>query len=1401
MKSGPIGAHAPCIRLLPVWMCFAAAITASGAPIEVNNHSFENATYTGTNSWTNDIIDPATTSTKPQWIGRDGNNSGETFIERIGGFVSAGQAHIGLQNNYFVFQNTGVPWEANKQYILTVGVGNRNAGFSPPGSLSIVGLTNLEAAPSNDNVLTGLNANDRLLNDPLLSGAHAIVDSGLYPTSTFVDVTVEYVTGASPPAGNVVIFLGDDVSENRSHFDNVRLEVFSALDPDGDGLPSDWESEHGLDPESAEGDHGADGDFDGDGLTNLEEFLLGTRPDLADTDGDGLSDGDEVNIYGTDPLNPDTDGDTLEDGAEVASDPPTDPTNRDTDGDGFEDQAEWTAGTNPALDTSFPVSGGGILLGINFVGGRVDGTPGAAVTGTAGVVPQANWNNLEDLGGVFAGGEADPLIDSEGNPLYLRAWWTVDDTFTIEPNAPPNNADENSKLMAGFLRTRTGVLTEVRILNIPFPLYDVYVYHDSDGEDGVSDFTVNGRQVFGVLDQANWPVTGGNGAFVEVTGDGTAGNYLVFRNVSGPTMQLNASNAGVDFRAAVNAVQIVRVEPGDPSLLPDPAIIDFGAYDGNPGTLTEDLRLINTGGTQTLNIASWQITGPAAGLYSVTDLPWALDPNQSQVVQVTFAGSNDTGIHRAVLEISSNDADVSTTRVQLITQINNANGLLVHYKMDETDGDRMLDSSGNGFDGNYLSTGGGSVELGAPSLAGGGSAVRFSDGGSNDGAGYGEIPVDIGLPSLAVSSYAFWFQVDPGDEGTNSILFSRSEGPANPFAVTFAKSANADPLQWISQGGTVSLESGPFIQTGVTHHVVFTIDDRNADGTADMHLYVDGTLMTEALAASAFDPGAAGPFQIGGTAGAFGLSGIVDDFQIYDRVLSAEDAAYLFANPGATALVPEPVPVLIGYWPFDDQMSPTEDASAFDNAGTVNGGATFVAGHSGQAGDFAIQFDGVDDSVTTTAPLLDELEQYTIAGWINFTVAQPARTGLFGQNDLVEFGIDGANLLQCWTAAEGTLAAPAPFGESTGGWVHVATVSGLQNRFLYIDGVQVAQGGVTLPHNTSAFNFNIGGSGIWDADGNWFNGLIDDVAVYDVALTPGEIASLADGSKTPLEIRAPVAPLDDVTQPGDPVVLVNGENDGDANDGPPPETEGVENAINNVGQKYLNFLDLGSGLIVTPTMGGTVVTGLRLYPANDAVERDPASYRLEGSVAGPAGPFTLISEGDLALPDDRNPGGAIAIDTSAFHQEISFPNATAYLSYRLIFPTLKDAATANSMQIAEIEFLGVPGEVIVIPDGDSDGDGVSDASEILAGTDPNDPDSYLKVVTTGHSGAEVTLEWTSVEGKSYDVQYSTTQQPGSWTVINTEPIAGSAAGTSTFQDTDPDRLAEPEGYYRAAIRP
>lgn len=84
----------------------------------------------------------------------------------------------------------------------------------------------------------------------------------------------------------------------------------------------------------------------------------------------------------------------------------------------------------------------------------------------------------------------------------------------------------------------------------------------------------------------------------------------------------------------------------------------------------------------------------------------------------------------------------------------------------------------------------------------------------------------------------------------------------------------------------------------------------------------------------------------------------------------------------------------------------------------------------------------------------------------------------------------------------------------------------------------------------------------------------------------GLLNLVLDQANTNLEIRPIAGSLStsfDVTAPGDQISLVGYY---------APSSEGVERAINNsTTDKYLNFGGAGSGLVVTPKMGATIVRG------------------------------------------------------------------------------------------------------------------------------------------------------------------------------------------------------------------
>ena len=89
----------------------------------------------------------------------------------------------------------------------------------------------------------------------------------------------------------------------------LKSYVPDPRDLDEDDLPDEWESRMGLNPKDNgfldPQREGALGDYDGDRLTNLEEYRLGSNPCVADTDGDGVDDRDEIELYHSDPLRKD----------------------------------------------------------------------------------------------------------------------------------------------------------------------------------------------------------------------------------------------------------------------------------------------------------------------------------------------------------------------------------------------------------------------------------------------------------------------------------------------------------------------------------------------------------------------------------------------------------------------------------------------------------------------------------------------------------------------------------------------------------------------------------------------------------------------------------------------------------------------------------------------------------------------------------------------------------------------------------------------------------------------------------------------------------------------------------------------------------------------------------------
>ncbi len=155
-----------------------------------------------------------------------------------------------------------------------------------------------------------------------------------------------------------------------------------------------------------------------------------------------------------------------------------------------------------------------------------------------------------------------------------------------------------------------------------------------------------------------------------------------------------------------------------------------------------------------------------------------------------------------------------------------------------------------------------------------------------------------------------------------------------------------------------------------------------------------------------------------------------------------------------------------------------------------------------------------------------------------------------------------------------------------------------------------------------------------------------------------------------------------VLAPGDPIIAVQLPLGISSSPGHESPAQGIDGSTST---KYLNFAELNTGFIVTPNAGPQIVRSLKLTTANDAIERDPMTWVLFGTndvilsppdSEGDLENWTFIARGDTELTEERFMEGPV----------LAFPNSTAYASYRLVFPTVRNPAAANSMQFSEVQF-------------------------------------------------------------------------------------------------------------------
>ena len=214
-----------------------------------------------------------------------------------------------------------------------------------------------------------------------------------------------------------------------------------------------------------------------------------------------------------------------------------------------------------------------------------------------------------------------------------------------------------------------------------------------------------------------------------------------------------------------------------------------------------------------------------------------------------------------------------------------------------------------------------------------------------------------------------------------------------------------------------------------------------------------------------------------------------------------------FLLTGATSAIDLSDPDLVAYWSFNEG-SGTVAADLSENGydGTLNGGASWTDG----IYQNALHFNGSNAYVSTGQSILNDLEAFTLAGWVSASNVD-VYSSLFGQNDLVEFGFLGGSEVGTWMLGNNWVLVSANYPFDYPSWHHVALTGDATGVVIYIDGQEAASDPGAVSSGSSGFTFNIGAD-VFNTTGDPFLGEIDDVFVFGRALTQDEIQALMLGA-------------------------------------------------------------------------------------------------------------------------------------------------------------------------------------------------------------------------------------------------------------------------------------------------
>jgi CSLREA domain-containing protein len=610
-----------------------------------------------------------------------------------------------------------------------------------------------------------------------------------------------------------------------------------------------------------------------------------------------------------------------------------------------------------------------------------------------------------------------------------------------------------------------------------------------------------------IIATVNDTESGPNGVTVTVTSANPA-NGVTISNIQ------NANDNSGHITADINADCTAT----------DPATFTLQASDGSGGSATDTLTITITpktaptltyNTTQTVTEGNSLTINPATGpsgnttTISVQDAggyPGTLSVDNSTGV-VTVNNAVSPGSYTIKIRATGNCADQTDATFTLTVNAAACDtppaGMVAWYP----------------GDGNADDIQGPTFESGTLQGAATFSAGKVNQAFAFDGAdtSYVEVPDSASLDSTT-GTWNFWIKTTQTAGGGNPIgIMSKANSVASlsgatvftstgTISVTFKDDTSGSGHEWNVDGTRI-------INDGQWHHVAITFQ---AGGTAN--LYTDGTPDGNAPIGN-FTLGAF-PLRLARNTDTFwqAFNGQLDEVDVFNVELSASDVANIYnaSFAGKCRTCTAPPTNMVSWWDGSGAGTTANDIAG-SNPGTLQNGATFAPGQVGQG----FSFDGVDDQIQIAHNANQNTgAQITVDAWIHPTAFAPLnsnpsiinkRTAANAEGYTFEVNNAGNGLYFEITTSNGVFSATAANALTLNIWQHVAATYDGANLKIFLNGNQVASNTGTGTINAVTSDLVIGRN---IALGTSFTGQIDEVELFNRALSQTEIATIADAGST-----------------------------------------------------------------------------------------------------------------------------------------------------------------------------------------------------------------------------------------------------------------------------------------------